>query len=70
MVLCVTRILRTPPQEDESGDLHDMKLGLELSDGWYRINAELDECLARAVRRGKITVGRKIAICGAKVRHA
>jgi breast cancer 2 susceptibility protein len=40
---------------------------LELTDGWYRINAEIDDCLARAVDRGRIRVGRKLAVCGAKV---
>lgn len=41
---------------------------LELTDGWYKINAEIDTCLTRAVERQRITVGQKLAICGAKVR--
>src|SRR6266702_4356756 len=41
---------------------------LELTDGWYRLRARVDEILARAVRRGVIRVGRKIAISGASVR--
>ncbi|KAI9444587.1 hypothetical protein H4582DRAFT_2070318 [Lactarius indigo] len=40
---------------------------LELTDGWYRLRARVDEILARAVRRGVIRVGRKIAISGASI---
>jgi breast cancer 2 susceptibility protein len=60
MVLCVTAVHRsTEPQT---------RPYLELTDGWYRINADVDECLARAVVKGKIAVGRKLSISGAKVR--
>lgn len=42
-------------------------VSLELSDGWYCINAQIDDCLKRAIDKGKIVVGRKLAITGAKV---
>lgn len=47
-----------------------MKPFLELTDGWYRIHAEIDGCLTKAVDKGRITPGQKLAICGAKVRPA
>lgn len=40
----------------------------ELTDGWYRLRARVDEVLARAARRGVIRVGRKISVSGASVR--
>lgn len=40
---------------------------IELTDGWYRIAAEVDEVLALAIRRGKLRVGAKIGISGARV---
>ncbi|KIY35782.1 breast cancer 2 susceptibility protein [Cryptococcus gattii E566] len=42
-------------------------VSLELSDGWYCINAQIDDCLKRAIDKGKIVVGRKFAITGAKL---
>lgn len=41
----------------------------ELTDGWYKIRAEVDETLARAARRRKIRLGTKIVISGASVRY-
>ena len=61
MVLCVSAIHR---RTDEG---HSQPY-LELTDGWYRISAEVDACLVRAVDHGRIRVGRKLAISGAKVR--
>lgn len=62
MVLCVSRI-RHGSAEDGHGIA-----SIELTDGWYWINATIDPALARACRKGKLQVGRKIAIVGAKVR--
>jgi breast cancer 2 susceptibility protein len=60
MVLCVAAVHRSiEPQT---------RPYLELTDGWYRIYAEVDDCLARAVLKGKIAVGRKLAVSGSKVR--
>lgn len=58
MVVCVSAIM-----EDENGEPM-----LEVTDGWYRLRAEIDAPLARAVKKGAIRVGRKLAICGARVR--
>ena len=38
-----------------------------LTDGWYKIRAKTDQLLARAARKGKIRVGRKLGIIGARV---
>jgi hypothetical protein len=40
---------------------------LEVTDGWYRLRARVDQPIARAIRKGHIKVGRKIAVAGAKV---
>ena len=39
----------------------------ELTDGWYKIHAQVDPPLRRALDRGIIRVGRKLAMCGVKV---
>ena len=70
MVLCVSAIHR-PSQisqtEDDNGNPVAALEYFELTDGWYRINAQIDDCLARAIGKGKIAVGRKLAVAGAKV---
>ncbi|WWC95810.1 hypothetical protein V866_002676 [Kwoniella sp. B9012] len=43
------------------------KYSLDLTDGWYCIKAQIDACLQRAVTKGRVAVGRKIAISGAKL---
>lgn len=43
---------------------------LEVTDGWYRLRAEVDAPLARAIRRGVIRAGRKISVADAKVRNS
>ena len=40
---------------------------LEITDGWYRLRAEVDGPLARAIRRGVIRAGRKVGVVDAKV---
>ena len=69
MVLCVSDITWSTPgvQVGEDGLPVVPHPTLELTDGWYRLRARVDEILARAVRRGVIRVGRKIAISGASV---
>lgn len=63
MVLCVHQILRFDDAGEESASLV-----LQLTDGWYKIRAELDAPLRRAVERRKIHIGHKLAIACAKVR--
>ena len=40
---------------------------LELTDMWYKIRADVDQPLQRAISKSKIRVGYKLEICGAKV---
>ncbi|ORY34756.1 BRCA2, oligonucleotide/oligosaccharide-binding, domain 1-domain-containing protein [Naematelia encephala] len=62
MVLCVVRICS--PKSSETATVQSL---LELTDGWYRIYAEVDECLGRAIRRGRLRPGQKLAISGARL---
>jgi breast cancer 2 susceptibility protein len=57
MVLCVSNL--------QVGDGEEVEL--ELTDGWYCIRTVVDKALARAARKGKLAVGRKIAVTGARV---
>lgn len=68
MVLVVSDITWTPQRMNE--DKTEIILPhptFELSDGWYKIRAEVDETLARAARRRKIRLGTKITVAGAWV---
>jgi len=56
MVLCISGVV-----EVNGGYM------LEVTDGWYRLKAEIDEPLQRAVKKGVIRRGRKIAVSGARV---
>ncbi|KAI8910971.1 BRCA2, oligonucleotide/oligosaccharide-binding, domain 1-domain-containing protein [Gorgonomyces haynaldii] len=55
MVLCVSKI----------GS--DDNMSVELTDGWYRINAILDSPLRQFVRQGKIRVGMKLHVQGLRL---
>lgn len=39
----------------------------DVTDGWYVLRATVDEPMARAVKGGKLRVGSKIAVSGARV---
>ncbi|KWU44262.1 hypothetical protein RHOSPDRAFT_29372 [Rhodotorula sp. JG-1b] len=71
MVLCVSQIRwEESTNELENAEAHDTALtivGLELTDGWYRIRANVDRTLKSACERGKIVLGCKLAISGAKL---
>lgn len=67
MVLCISGIIWVNDSGSEDGLPQDPKPRLELTDGWYRLQAELDEPLVRATRGGVLRVGRKIAMAGARV---
>ncbi|KAG0321648.1 Breast cancer 2, early onset [Dissophora globulifera] len=62
MVLCIASIT-TEYSEEAKQDV--MKVAV--TDGWYILPAALDQCLTRAVEKGKLQVGSKIHICRAKL---
>lgn len=80
MVLLISNVFWTvpeqpldPPEAEQPGDPDTMEpqpqiSGFELTDGWYRINAQVDPVLAFAFESGKLSIGSKLLIIGAKVR--
>ena len=68
MILCVSDIVWSESGIGDDGLPLVPHPTLELTDGWYRLRAQVDEVLARAIRRGVIRVGRKISVSGASVR--
>ncbi|KAI0640038.1 hypothetical protein C8Q77DRAFT_1214381 [Trametes polyzona] len=68
MVLCVSNIVtRGSSFVDKSGVPFEPHPELEVTDGWYRLRATVDMPLARAIRRGRISIGTKLAISGARL---
>lgn len=68
MILVVSAITWTEQELDLEGNVIVLPHPtFELSDGWYRIQVEVDEALARAARNRKIRLGTKLVIVGAKV---
>ncbi|RPD82278.1 hypothetical protein L226DRAFT_607431 [Lentinus tigrinus ALCF2SS1-7] len=67
MVLCVSKIVWSPAVIDDHGVPVDPHPELEITDGWYLLRAKVDLPLARAVRRGTIRVGTKLAVSGARL---
>ena len=67
MVLCVSKVILTEGRRNPDGSVEDAP-ELEVTDGWYRLRAEVDAPLARAIRKGVIRVGRKIGVVDSKVR--
>ncbi|KAH9486281.1 Breast cancer type 2 susceptibility protein-like protein [Psilocybe cubensis] len=67
LVLCVSNIFWSPPGMTEDGLPIEPHPELEVTDGWYRLRAQVDAPMARAVRKGVLCVGRKIGVAGAKL---
>lgn len=66
MILCVSKVIWTEDRRGPDGSVEDAP-ELEVTDGWYRLRAEVDAPLTRAIRKGAIRVGRKIGIVDAKL---
>jgi breast cancer 2 susceptibility protein len=69
MIVCVSRVFLTEGRRNSDGTAGDDP-ELEITDGWYRLRAEVDKPLARAIRRGVIRAGRKIGVVDAKVHNS
>ncbi|KAI0778800.1 hypothetical protein BD413DRAFT_511860 [Trametes elegans] len=68
MILCVSNIVvRGSSMVDRYGVPLEPHPELEVTDGWYRLRATVDPPLARAIRRGRICIGSKLAVSGAKL---
>ncbi|KAG2156582.1 uncharacterized protein EDB93DRAFT_1127388 [Suillus bovinus] len=67
MVLCVSNVTWSPAGETDDGFPIPSHPELEVTDGWYRLRARVDKPLARAIRKGHIKIGRKIAVAGARL---
>lgn len=67
MVLCVSNIIWSKGGIGEDGHPIHPHPELEITDGWYKLRAQVDQPMARAVRRGIIRVGRKLEVAGASV---
>ena len=65
MVLCVSNVIWTQGRRDPNGTAEGVP-ELEVTDGWYRLRAEVDAPLVRAICRGAIRIGRKIGVVDAK----
>ncbi|KAJ3508616.1 hypothetical protein NLJ89_g5662 [Agrocybe chaxingu] len=67
MVLCISNIIWGPGGRTEDGLPIEPHPEFELTDGWYRLRAQVDLPMARAARKGVLRVGRKLGIAGAKL---
>lgn len=67
MILCVSSIRWGDSASTADEEAPQIVVGFELTDGWYRIRAGIDDSLRSACMRGKIVVGSKLVIVGARV---
>ncbi|KAG2314620.1 hypothetical protein Bca52824_017742 [Brassica carinata] len=63
MVLCISAI--NPKNRETHGSESGSNVKIELTDGWYSINAALDVMLERQLNAGKLFIGQKLRILGA-----
>lgn len=67
MTLCVSDVIWKTRLIGNAGH-SERVLELEITDGWYRLRAEVDAPLMKAISRDVLRVGRKLGVAGAKVR--
>lgn len=69
MILCVSNITwPTTTATDDKGQPVELLPELEVTDGWYKLRARIDDPLAKACRRGLVRIGSKLNVSGARVR--
>ncbi|KAK7058475.1 hypothetical protein VNI00_002109 [Paramarasmius palmivorus] len=66
IVLCVSNII-FPLAQEANGRTVELPPELEVTDGWYKLRAKIDAPLIRAVQKGTIRIGRKLAVAGARL---
>ncbi|GAB2212121.1 hypothetical protein Droror1_Dr00025468 [Drosera rotundifolia] len=73
LVVCISAVWssHSPKIEVQTRDNHSDRMGpaarIQLTDGWYSIDAQLDMPLSRYLAAGKLFVGQKLRICGASL---
>ncbi|ORY81143.1 hypothetical protein LY90DRAFT_664357, partial [Neocallimastix californiae] len=74
MILCVSGIVIQDINDNDNNTNNisentnkTPEIYLELTDGWYSINAKIDQILQKAVKDKKIFIGQKLCISGAKL---
>lgn len=72
MILCVSRIIYAEVEDvfdhQEENTSERVIMGMEVTDGWYRAQCQIDDPLKRAIKNEKVKIGTKIATNGARVR--
>lgn len=67
MVLCVSNIIWPEVSSAPEGQQRDHQPLVEVTDGWYLLRAQIDLSMTNALKKGKLRVGRKIAVVGSRV---
>ncbi|KZT42716.1 hypothetical protein SISSUDRAFT_1125563 [Sistotremastrum suecicum HHB10207 ss-3] len=66
LILCISDMIWAEERVADDGTLVERHPEFEISDGWYRLRASVDEPMARAARRGFLRIGMKIGCSGAR----
>ncbi|KAF9469825.1 hypothetical protein BDZ94DRAFT_1286396 [Collybia nuda] len=67
MILCISNVIWSNAGLTDDGLPIESYPELEVTDGWYRLRAQVDAPLARAIRKRVIKIGRKIGVAGARL---
>ncbi|KAK4799413.1 hypothetical protein SAY86_024778 [Trapa natans] len=71
LIVCVSAICLNCDLSNDGSDVaserNNSQMKLELTDGWYSMDALLDAFLSNLCRSGKIFIGQKLRICGARL---
>ncbi|KAJ4485082.1 hypothetical protein C8J55DRAFT_36045 [Lentinula edodes] len=67
MVLCVSNIIWPEASSSLEGQQRNPQPLVEVTDGWYLLRAQIDLSMTNALKKGKLRVGRKIAVVGSRL---